>query len=810
MDLEQFLREIITTESGYFCLAHAYTKDTEEETHKTWTEEFYSWPKDIHKIVNRVTELGNGVNIYFSPYLFSKTSSQKANVLPSRTIVADLDEANILTLPLKPTVLVETSSDRHQGYWVLKDQLELEDHEQLSRKVTYSIPRCDKTGWFIGKKVRVPFTMNLKYVTGPKYIRIVDSNGLKYTSEDLINLPTIRELYGKEIDVDEEVFDWVEEAKNFDIGPQELLASLRSSLPTRVVTQYNIQAPDRSTALWALMTSAFRAGLDRKKVWYLAFHSANNKFKDLKFGGIKELAKDVLRAELAVSVKMPDIKSKILEVRKMTARDFEIHRYIAELVLDAMSKMGSFVHTNDDNCWFIREDTGRPIMLGVRSEQLESMLETFFGINGSEKIASYIVRYVTTYVKELPVMGQTATLSYYDQDSKTFMLHTGRKGILRVTPDTISEVTNGYDGIVFPWTQGNTAINPKYKTLDNTWDMVLFDGCLDNILGLTADQARAVLKTWFLSVLMRDALVSRPILACFGQPGAGKSTLFRRIYTLMYGKDRSLNAITKEEDFDYATVTDPLVVMDNVDSTHRWLPDRLAISAATSEWTRRKLFTDSDVMTLKRQAMLALTAHAPKFGREDVTDRMLLLTFERLPHFQPETQIIERIFKLRNALWGEILKDIQRIMNHPVPRSGWPQFRVEDFARFGYWIAQALCVDESFYTGIEQIRKEQRVFSLDEDAILVDALMAMMNKPADQANKRRTPGELWGYLQAIYMDPPAFTRRYPNAISLGKKLWTLQDALKELFDIKWEMDSQRKTRVWTFFKKEDAYETSKK
>ena len=809
MELKQFLQTVVTTPEGYFCLAFAYSKDTEEETRKTWIEEFFEWPKDLNRIVTRISELGNGVNVYFSPYLFKEQSSLKRNVLPSQTIVADLDEANVLTLPLKPTVLVETSNDRHQGYWVLKEQLALEEHEQISKRLTYSISRCDKTGWFAGKKVRVPGTMNLKYVTGSKFIRIVEDTGLKYTVDEFSNLPTMKELYGKNIDSDTDIenYDWVEEAKKLDIGPQELLASIRSGLPARVVAQYNIPAPDRSTALWALMTSAFRAGLTKEKVWYLALHCANNKFKDLKFGGTIELAKDVLRAELAVNIKIPDVKGRILEIRKMSVKDFEIHKYISEIVLDTMGKMGSFIHTNDDNCWFIREDTGRPVMLNVRSEHLESLLEIYFGINGSEKLSSYVSRFLTTYAKELPAMGQTATLSYYDEASSVLMLHTGKKHVLRVTKDSIIEVTNGYDGIVFPWNTGNAVISPKYKSIERSWDKELFDGCLDNILGLNPDQSRAILKVWFLSVLLRDALVSRPILACFGQPGAGKSTLFRRIYTLMYGKDRSLNAITKEEDFDYATVKDPLVVMDNVDSSHRWLPDKLAISAAPSEWTKRKLFTDSDVMTLKRQAMLAITAHAPKFGREDVTDRMLLLTFERLQHFLPETPIIERIFRLRNALWGDILKDIQIVMNYPIPTSGWPQFRVEDFAKFGYWIAKALCIDESFSSGLNQIRKEQRIFSLDEDAILVELLFSMMKKPDEQRYKSRSPGELWGYLQAISPDPPSFMKRYPNAIALGKKLWTLQDSLKEIFEIEWKFDSKRQTRVWTFREKvEDVIE----
>lgn len=805
MDTKEFLETVITTEvkedeKAYFCLASGVIDKTDEETRKTWREEFFLWPDSIENIVERISTLDDDRNIYFSPYLFSSRDSNKNSVLPSRTIVADLDDANVLTLPLKPTILVESSPARHQGYWILKEELPLKEHEALSRKLTYSIPRCDRTGWFAGKKVRVPGTMNLKYATGKKFVRVIDVTGFQYNASDLEGLPTLKEMYGNDaekFEIDEENFEWVGEAQKLDIGPIELLTSIRSSLPSRIIHQYHIPAVDRSIALWALMCAAFRAGLLRDKVFYLAMHSANNKFLDLKYGGIRELAKDVLRAELAVKIKLPDVKSKILEARRMEVKAFEISRYISDIVIEHLKKIGSFIHTIDDNTWFVREDTGRPIIINPRSEQLEVLIDTFFGLNSSEKEYNYTVRSLASHVRDMPVYGQVGALSYYDPETQMFLLHTGRKDVLNVTKNSINQVTNGYNGIIFPWNVNNSAISPNYKALDKTWEDELFEGCFDNLLDLSPNQAKAIIKIWFISVLMREGLVSRPILACFGQPGAGKSMLFRRIYTLMYGKDRSLNAVTKEEDFDYAVVGDPLVVLDNVDTAHKWLPDKLAISAAPSEWTKRKLFTDTDTITLRRQAMIALTAHAPKFGREDVTDRLLLLTFERLQYFQSETHILDRILKMRNVLWGEILKDIQKILNTKVPISGWPQFRVEDFAKFGYWIGTALNCAEDFTEGIEQITRGQKLFVLEEDGILVDALQKMILADSKRDSYPfRTPSQLMGILPAYSNEDEVFTKRYNNAVMLGKKLWTLQNALNEIFDIKFDMNKSKGTRTW--------------
>lgn len=102
MDIDTFLWTVITTDTGWFCLAY---KDT--RTNK-WEQEWYGWPDDLQSIQQRILELKEGNDLYFSPYLFTEQQSKKQFVLPTRTIVADLDEANILTLPKAPTVLVET------------------------------------------------------------------------------------------------------------------------------------------------------------------------------------------------------------------------------------------------------------------------------------------------------------------------------------------------------------------------------------------------------------------------------------------------------------------------------------------------------------------------------------------------------------------------------------------------------------------------------------------------------------------------------------------------------------------------------
>lgn len=834
--LADFLRTVITTtEPGWFVLASSSSEESDDDR-SSWREQWFRWPDELPQIIDAAAQYATARNVYFSPYIFDSRASKKRHVVAAgtRTIAADLDEANVLTLPIKPTVLVQTSTGRHQGYWLLNEPApSLVEHEKLSRRLTYAIPRCDHSGWPLAKKLRVPTTLNYKY-NPPGYVRVVDFDRERsYRAIDIERLPLPEALNGSsgsasklisfdpdaapdsDVDVDSDD-EWVRRALEVDEGPQELLASIRRNLPPRVIAQYNIQAHDRSAALWALMTSAFRAGLDRERVFHLARHSANNKFAENRYGGTRDLARDVVRAEQASQSRSTDIKQRIVEARRFPGSRTERHQFIGKLAKEYLAEVGQFVSCNDGQQYYIMNDQGRPVPISQRSESLYNLLDTVLGINATNPEARFVAADLAAYASDLPPTGTTVSLSYYDPDTQSLLFHTGRKEVLLITADQVKVATNGYGGIVFPWSTGSETIYPKTDpSRTEPWSDSLFRGCFDNVVNMTPKQASSMLRIWLLTVLFRNGLVARPLLAAMGQPGSGKSTLFRRIYTFIYGRYRSLNAISTSGDFDYAVASDPIVVLDNVDTWEKWLPDRLALSAAPSELVKRKLYTDSETVTLRRQALLGITAHNPKFGREDVTDRLLMLMFERLSHFQPESDILTRIYTERDYLWGDLLADAQRVLKTPKPDpKRAPQFRVEDFARFGHWIATALGpdVEEDFRTAITSIRVDQRSFVLDEDSLLVDSIMRLVDRDAERSPGEsiyRTAGQLWSMLETLSSDAHAFQRQYKDSPSLGKKIWAMQDSLREVLIAEWQYGTGtanknygRGSRTWMFKRKE--------
>jgi hypothetical protein len=58
-------------------------------------------------------------------------------------------------------------------------------------------------------------------------------------------------------------------------------------------------------------------------------------------------------------------------------------------------------------------------------------------------------------------------------------------------------------------------------------------------------------------------------------------------------------------------------------------------------------------------------------------------------------------------------------------------------------------------------------------------------------------GDLFSELEMNTSDEQAFRKLYTNAVSLGKKLWALQDTLTGVFSVEFQM-GERGSREWRF------------
>lgn len=786
-----FLDTVITTDSGYFELGLR---------NGSWLQEWYEWPGQREQIADRVLSAEDS-DAYFTAHLFKSKDSHKDNVLPSRTIQADLDHADIASLALTATVLNRTSPGRHQGFWIASQDFDsLQSQEQLSRKLTYSIPLCDRSGWSLGHKVRLPYTKNYKYKDGPYQVDVVAQSGRLYSIDELEILPELGETNPHKLPNGE----WIESPPLVNNkGAYELLDQVKDHLSAKVYAEYTSDVPskDRSLSLYNLELQLFRAGLQREDVYWVAYHSPNNKFRsDLRFNHERELAKHVLVAEGVVKTGRVDIRQVVNDIRKKTKLLLaERKKLIYDLVYQTMAKEGDFIHCVDGRRYYIPHLIGRPIDIEQGHEAIHSLLDIKYSLNATEIEHTYTVQGLIAMTGNLPETAQVSCLAHYDMTAKRVLVHGGRKDVYEITPKTLSpkRVDNGSYGVVFPWDRVIEPFTPVYDSgID--WAATLFD--LPNVVNMSPAEARCVLKVYLLFSLLKDAATSRPILAFLGQPGSGKTSTARKLYAFYYGRHMDVSGATSPISYDVATSSLPFFVLDNLDTWEKWIPDRLAQSAGKSDVIVRKLYTNNQAIRIKRQAMVAVTAHDPKFGRADVTDRMLIISLQRFSNmgiaFQDEGHTLNQILANRNKLWGAVLADLQKVLTTEMPASTDLQLRIQDFARIGEWISIALGEQDTFREAITSLQAAQRSFNLDEDHILVTSIQRWVSKRTQ--DHPRTQDELYSEIISLVPaeDIKTFQLLYKNSSTFTKRISNLQDTLSNtMFKIDITTDKLGQ-RVW--------------
>lgn len=788
----EFLEKAITTPEGYLLLAI-------RNGVVPWHEEFHRWPDDKEQVVYRVDAVRENHDVYFTSHLFAEPNSQKQHVLPTRTIQADLDGAK--KYPIEPTILVQTSPDRYQGYWDLKFEVEPDVLERLSKRLTYSIEDSDHSGWSLGHRVRVPGTLNFKYNNGPHEVSVLKTSDAQYVPEEIELLPGITQAV---LTIHDNSFTEQADSITLDKGPFELVQSVRDKLPQGVYYDYmnkvvGTDVPEgRSGRMWALMCALFEAGLDRTQVFWIAKHSANNKFAtDMRYNSERELAKDVTRAEQKVKIKPVDIKAKIDNVRNQVTPNVPggalyKRRQIFDAVKFTMQHTGRFCKVVAGIPYFVPEDTGRPIPLTTGSEHLRALLHLKYGVNSADPEYKYIHDGIIDEGITIEGEIQESTLSFYT--NKQLYIHSGRREVLRVTADSVERTNNAECGVLFPWHEIFEPFDVDLNTKDMDWGEIVF-GDLHNTTNMAPNHARALLKSWLIFSLFRSQISTRPILAFFGPPGAAKSTIPHRIYALLYARRLAVGGVTGAADFDTTCSKLPVYCIDNLDTYVGWIIDKLAQAIGNIDVVKRKLFTDVDMIRLRRQAMIIVTAHQPKFTREDVTSRLLLITLDEIAKARllNETAMIDKIIRYRPMLWGAIINDVQKVLQTEEFTTSTVKWRIQDFCTIGEWVAAALGFQDDFNAGLAALLGTQADTIIQQEELLSSSLIEIAKlNPELMSNQ-----QLWDRIMVqVGANQASFIRTYKNPIRLAQKILTMRSALSSVIDVQQEMDKETRLIKW--------------
>lgn len=327
---ETFLRQLFGDNRGYVCIAYA------NKAMKNFREEFFLWPNEIGNLLALVDNVYTENNVWFCPQLFSERRRRKECVETTPNAWADLDTCHPKHLKVKPTIVVESSPGRWQGYWMFERPIDIDDAENISHRIAYAHANdgADKSGWDLTQLLRLPFTYNFKYLATPvPVVLIKDANRARYRISDFEEYPQVQGFEYLDIPLP----DLSEIPEDHGLA---LLDASRTKISPSIWKFYQEEldpSASWSERLWQLEMMLFEVGFDRLDVFTIVREAKCNKYKKKEMSEYL-LWKEVCRAEVThqrntftLQVKPGYIEKPLLsdEERKVIEhKDTFIERYI--------------------------------------------------------------------------------------------------------------------------------------------------------------------------------------------------------------------------------------------------------------------------------------------------------------------------------------------------------------------------------------------------------------------------------------------------------------------------------------------------
>jgi len=324
---ETFFRFLFGQSSGYVCLAFGSTSGKER-----FKEQFYQYPEQMPELLDAINKGYLGQNVWFCPQLLERGGRRKEYIGSTPVIWADLDACNPDLMKVRPSMVVESSPGRWQGYWRVEDA-EPSEAEDIARRIAYfhAEDGADRSGWDLTQLLRVPLTYNYKYDTdnGVPEVLVTNVHRSLYRMEDFAVYPQAAGYQYLETPFPTEL------PKE---SAEEILQANRFKLNPLVWQLFQVEpSDDWSSALWQLQLSLFETGLSREQVLVVVREAKCNKYKrDGKAEKLlwKEVCRAFARYEEQSNVMIPKdfVEEPLLsdeERKSVDAEDTFIERYTA-------------------------------------------------------------------------------------------------------------------------------------------------------------------------------------------------------------------------------------------------------------------------------------------------------------------------------------------------------------------------------------------------------------------------------------------------------------------------------------------------
>ncbi len=295
---------------------------------------------------------------------------------------------------------------------------------------------------------------------------------------------------------------------------------------------------------------------------------------------------------------------------------------------------------------------------GRGSAKLFAYIYERYGLNEHEELTSFVIDGLRNFAMAKGTRVDLRRFAFFDKKTNTQYISRYNGEVFKLDgSETVTVVNNG-DGVYFADDDNGKyceeiSIRPHGILLDRLTSLA-FD---ETENGITAEQQKRALIVWLFALAFPDLMPTKPLMLFEGAPGSGKSSCSQFIQLALLGSKKPLiMSRSKEDDFGVMLLRNPIAVLDNVDSYIDWIPDAVCAYTTSGVWTKRRLYTDDEEVTIRPHAFIAVASKNPaSFRREDVADRSIIIRLKRIKKHQRQDALEDRILKDRGKLLGEYL-----------------------------------------------------------------------------------------------------------------------------------------------------------
>ena len=441
---------------------------------------------------------------------------------------------------------------------------------------------------------------------------------------------------------------------------------------------------------------------------------------------------------------------------------------IAKQVVEALEKLGRFYFHTDlrdfDSAMFF--DSQRKRLERIRSDGFGAWLSEWLNVNRADTLFRFILAEV-----ESAALSGAHTLgilpeSFWAASPGALYLSNGDGSAVRITAGSVELVDNGSDGVLF-------AAGRTLQRWQLTEPRDFFQTCrLFADMQDAAPNARELVRLWTLSLPTNPR--SKPPLCLFGEVGSGKTRLALGICEL-YGLPPTAAKVEERLEADFWPTLDAggLFILDNADSRTRWLADAVAAAATGGSVSRRRLYTDAEIVPLRARAWLAITSANPTFANDSgLADRLLVVRVRRREGTTSDSRLSAEIAEHRDAALSFVAHTLAGALGDTRPTPDNLNTRHPDFAAFAIRIGRALGREAEAVAALGEAEADKSLFCLQNDTLgaallahvtsdtaiegdaaeLRTALAASDTAIADWSNKSfgRRLSALWPHVAAIF------------------------------------------------------------